>query len=404
MKLFLAENRNIRLFYVLAVANGVSFIMGNWIFFWLRYMTWGQLSLVDGLAFAFGLLMEIPTGAVADLVGKKKTLMAAMLLSTIGALAMSFSGSATAIFGFFLIWQVGMALYSGAVEAFAYDTLIDIGEERHFDQVIATQSMLAIITSVVTVLVGMWLYSLHFRLSHIAWGLAYLVGFIATIFLSEPNVETEKFSWYGYFIQLRDGTKHLFQPALRRFLPLIFTLTGVYFFYFYGFIRPAIAISFDFNHETQSVIFAVISVVAGVIIRVIPWLRTRVSDMRGLLFLATLLGGGFLAAAFPIGHYGFWAMFAIGIAGRLTLPWVSIVVNKHLESKYRATALSVIALVTRIPYAIIAITAGQLVEQGHLPAFNSAVAIIVFAILVISMAYGYFCRLWTGRDRIKGVE
>ncbi len=114
-----------------------------------------------------------------------------------------------------------------------------------------------------------------------------------------------------------------------------------------------------------------------------------------------MFGLGFLAAAFPIEHYGFWAMFAIGIAGRLASPWISIVVNKHLESQYRATSLSAIALVTRIPYAVIAITAGQLVEQGQLPTFNFTVAGIVFTVSGISLAYVIFYQHQVKREIVN---
>ena len=123
VRLPLIENRN----YLLAVANGTSFIVGNWIFFWTRFMTYGELGVVDGVAFAFGLILGVPTGAVADIIGKKKTVVAAMFLAFFGILCLSLSSSMVPIFLFFLLWQMGMALYSGAAEALAYDTLVDAG-------------------------------------------------------------------------------------------------------------------------------------------------------------------------------------------------------------------------------------------------------------------------------------
>lgn len=390
VQLPLVKNRNIAIFYFLAVANGTSFIVGNWIFFWTRFMTYGQLGLVDGVAFAFGLVLGIPTGAVADIIGKKKTVVAAMFLSAFGILCLSLSSSMMAIFLFFLLWQMGMALYAGASEALAYDTLVDAGQEEHFDQVIATSVMISIATGIVGALIGAGMYELHFRLPHFAWGVAYGFGMLAAFYLIEPTATVrERFSWRGYVRRLREGVGHLFQPVLRRFLPMIFTLSGVNFLYSNGFVAPAIAVNFGFGHEAQSAIFSLLGIIAVVILRFVPWMRSRIGDAQGLALLSLLLGVGFLSAAFPIGYYGVVSMLAIGIAGKLTRPWVSVVVNKHLESRYRATALSVVVIVAQVPYVVIAIMAGQLVEQGHLPEFNFAVGVLVVAVAAVSVFYGF---------------
>ena len=78
-------------------------------------------------------------------------------------------------------------------------------------------------------------------------------------------------------------------------------------------------------------------------------------------------------------------MLIIGVAGRLTQPWVSVVVNQYLESEYRATALSVVTITTQIPYTIVAIAAGQIVEQGHLADFNLGIAVVIFSVTGLSV-------------------
>ena len=54
-----APNRNIALFYFLTLVSACAFISGNWIFYWLRVMDYGQLGIVDASAFAFGLLIKV---------------------------------------------------------------------------------------------------------------------------------------------------------------------------------------------------------------------------------------------------------------------------------------------------------------------------------------------------------
>lgn len=161
-RVFFPESQflNIRLFYVLTALNNVWFVAGNWIFFWTRFMTFGQLGLVDATAFTFGLLMEIPSGAVSDLIGKKATILFSMFLATVGIFGFATTTTLTQLWISFFIMQLGTAFYSGAAEALAYDTLVEKKREHRFDQVMATNGSVALVTLVTTTLAGGLMYAL----------------------------------------------------------------------------------------------------------------------------------------------------------------------------------------------------------------------------------------------------
>jgi MFS family permease len=389
MKLNLPQvkNKNIAIYYLLTAFNESWFIAGNWIFFWTRYMTYGQLGVVDAFAFAFGLIMEIPTGGVADILGKKKTIIFAMFLIFLGVIIISPASSLNPLFIGFLIVQLGWALYSGSAEALAFDTLVDNKQEKYFDEVISTSHMVGMVASVVGSLLGGLLFLINFRLPHFAWGFAMLAGFIVAFWLTEPESDTEKFSWKGYFKQLYYGAKHLFIPKLRRFVPVFFALQGGYFLYTYGFIKPAIAISFGFLDKAQAILFALFTLMSAYVVKLIPTIRSKVDDYRGLLVLTVALAAAFALASLPLGYYGLAVMLVVAVAGKLSSPWVSIVVNSKIESKYRATTLSTLAMINRIPYVGVAILAGRLIESGKLPMFNAGVAISILGALSVSFLY-----------------
>src|SRR5690242_16325605 len=114
LRQFYREDRNLLIFYYLSFCRSAVFLAGNWIFFWLRVMTYGQLGFVDATAFAFGLLMEIPTGAISDLVGKRWTLMLAALFNGSGFIIMGASDTLAGLVVGFWITQIGWAFFSGA--------------------------------------------------------------------------------------------------------------------------------------------------------------------------------------------------------------------------------------------------------------------------------------------------
>jgi len=89
------------------------------------------------------------------------------------------------------------------------------------------------------------------------------------------------------------------------------------------------------------------------------------------------LGLGFLGAALPLGTNGFFVLLLIGIVGSLSTPWISVVVNREIESKYRATTISTISLVSKIPYVVAAVLAGTMIDGGTFWLFNLSVGIII---------------------------
>ena len=351
-------------------------------------MTYGRLGVVDALAFAFGLVIEVPTGAISDLIGKKKTILASCILGFIGVMLIASANSALPIFIGFLITQAGWAFYSGSAEAMAYDSLKEKKEDNQYDKVISASSVIGIVAIVVTTLVGAVMYKHNFRLPHYAWGFAYLFGFVASFWLKEPSIDTEKFSFRNYFRQMAEGAKQLVTPYLRPYIPIIFALLGIYYLYSYGLVKPAIAIHFGFFATEQAVIGAILGIISAIVVGLIPKMRDKLSDVAGLVLLTSLLAVGFLFAAMPLGYYGFLVMLAIAMSGNLASPWVSIVVNRELPSKYRATALSTIALFTKIPYVMAAMIAGRMIDGGYLCLFNLVIGCLV-AVSVIWTLFSF---------------
>lgn len=361
--------KNIKLFYILSALNNAWFAEANWFFVWLRFMTASQLGLLDAAVFAYGLLIEIPSGAVADLIGKKKSIVAAMFLSGLGIMFMSFGQEYIHFAIGFIIAQTGWALYSGAAEAFAYDSLVEKNEENSYDRVISASSSINRIVTVITIFVGGFLYAWYFKAPHFAWGLAAFIGAIVACGLTEPKIDTIKFSFKNYLAQLKDGGKSLFNERLKFFIFIIVALLGGDFMFNWGIIKPAAGAMFGFMENTQALLFPAFIMISALTVKFIPQMRKKFTDKQGLFLLTSLMGFGYLISGLPLGHFGIIPLFIIIFAGSLAYPWLSIVVNREIDSKHRATALSTVALLAKLPYVILAIVAGKMIQKEQLPLF-----------------------------------
>lgn len=386
------EHRNIILFYILGATTNSWFLASSWIYFWTRYMTFGQLGWVDGLAFAFALLLDVPTGAIADIFGKKKTIIAALFACFAGSMMIATANTLPIIFIGWMITNLGFALYSGAAEALAYDTLVELKQEDRYEKVISKASSIDLYTEAATVFIGGLLYGLSFRLPHILWSLAYFVGFIVSFRLIEPHIDTIKFSFRNYFKQLGVGVRELLQPSLRRFFVYFFILLGIYYMYSWGFIRPAIADSFGFKAKEQGIILPILTITSAFLMRFIPFFKKKMSELSGLIIMAVIMAFSFFAASFSVGYWGILIMIFIAFSGKLAYPWISIIVNKEIPSQYRATTLSTISLITKIPYVLVAVVAGKAVEQGHLKTFNFYIGLIILIGILIGLTINLISR------------
>jgi MFS family permease len=376
--------KNIKLFYILSALNNVWFIEGNWFFFWLRFMTAGQLGLLDASVFAYGLVAEIPSGAVADLLGKRKTLIGAMMMTGVGTMFMSFAQGFWHLAIGFTIAQTGWALYSGAAEAFAYDSLVDFDEEESYDEVISASSSINRIVTVITILLGGLLYPWNFRSTHFVWSICCFIAIFVAWKLTEPKSDTEKFSFQNYLNQLKEGTLALFNKKLKFFIVIIIALLGGDFMFNWGMVKPAVGEMFGFMAQSQSLLFATFTAISAIFVKFIPQMRKKFSDKQGLFILTGLMGFSYLLAGFPLKLFGMIPMLLIAMLGTLAHPWMSIVVNKEIASKYRATALSTVALLAKIPYVALAILAGKMIDKGQLNIFLLGVGLAILLSVVLT--------------------
>jgi MFS family permease len=372
--------RNVLLFTIIEAANACAFIAGNWMFFWLRVMTFGQLGVVDAVSFAFGLLMEIPTGAIADLAGKRATMLAAMACNAVGFAIMAVSNSLGELILGFWIAQIGGAFYSGASQALLYDSLKADNRETQFDHVLSRINSLITVVLIASVLVGGIMYRVDERLPHIAWSLAFVVGMVASIFIMEPPTTAPAFSVRTYLRQLGEGFQQLAVPVLRPYLLPIFLTSGAAFMFRMGLITPTMALGFGIDVDGQAVLWGLLLLASLVGTWFAPALRRRIGDPRALAIAAALVAVGYLAGALPLGIIaGGGLMLLIRLGDGFVGVISATVLNENIPSQTRATTLSTVSLFVRIPYVVTAPLAGVMAENGTFGIFCGVVGGVLLA-------------------------
>jgi len=169
---------NIWKFYLTAFLGGVAFFYNA--IDTLYYRHWGLSFQQIGWLISAGLLtsvaLEIPSGAFADLHGKKRSILIGAGFNLAGTSCLAFGSSFPVFFAGFVCWGISMAFESGAGSAWLYDLLQAAGRQEHFGRHLGQLSAVFISVDILSGALGPLLFGLNVRLPYlISWGAALLV-------------------------------------------------------------------------------------------------------------------------------------------------------------------------------------------------------------------------------------
>lgn len=156
---------NIRLFIAFRILFNARFYYPVFTILFLDFgLTIEQFALLNTVWAITIVCAEVPSGALADIVGRKHLIVATsfFMVAEMSLLAFIPLGNSTIIFWAFFINRVlsglAEAMASGADEALAYDSLVAEGQVEDWPKVLSLQMRLRSIASIVTLTIGALVY------------------------------------------------------------------------------------------------------------------------------------------------------------------------------------------------------------------------------------------------------
>ena len=157
--------RNVRLFIAFRIFFNSRFYYPVFTILFLDFgLTLDQFALLNAAWAAAIVLLEVPSGALADTIGRKKLLVLSGILMVIEIALLCFVplGNPSLLFGVFIVNRVlsgaAEAAASGADEAIAYDSLIKYGDARDWPRVLEKQIRMQSIADIGAMTLGAVVY------------------------------------------------------------------------------------------------------------------------------------------------------------------------------------------------------------------------------------------------------
>lgn len=383
---------NIRLFIAFRIFFNARFYYPVFTILFLDFgLSIEQFALLNTVWAITIVCAEVPSGALADILGRRYLIVATSLLMVVELSVIAFVplGNTTLIFWAFLFNRVlsglAEAMASGADEAIAYDALVAEGKEEDWPKVLSVQMRLRSIASIITMTFGALIYDPSLVNRLLAWFgsplslsqqttmrfpvyLTLVLAILATVTafkMQEDNRENGedgdfralaalKMTWQaGCWIARTPFALAviLFGMCYDHILRMIVTMTSQY----YRLI--------ELPEASFGVIGSAIGLLGLVTPRIAEYMAENFSATVNMYWVSalTLVGLVSLTGFFP--YWGLLPMGFIYIAMMLVTFFTSHYLNQITESHQRATVLSFKGLAFNLAYGLIGFFFAMLITQ-----------------------------------------
>ena len=307
------------------------------------------------------LILEIPSGVVADLLGKKKTLLLSRAMYIVEIFLIAFYSGFLVFLVAKIISGIGVSLSSGTSSAMLYDTLKKQGREKKHKQISGSMMTITNVSMAFVFIVGGILFSINSKLPAIASLPLISLGFILTFFLEEPYKTKIKLTFSNSFKHLKESLIYFKNSDYVKYIALFSLFTSA-----------AISITLSLSSAYLEAIFiplALIGTIAFVSSMITAFSSKKahkiepiLGERKSLRLVQILVVLGLFLMALMVKFFGvifyLFIPFVAGFFGVIMGDYI----NTHINTSHRATLLSVTNLFSNLGIFILFPIIGYLIK------------------------------------------
>ena len=352
-----------------------------------RGLTLAQIGLIESIVIGSIFLMEVPTGLLADRLGRKWSIFCSTFLLMCAEFLFIFARDFSWYILIALLTGTGFAFASGAVEALVYDSLPDEGREDAMKRAMGRLGFYAQIAFVVApVLGGFIIGAAHpedFIPAIALTVVSLLTGVVVCLTLREPDRHTSERK-PGSVELLRDGISLLRHHKRLRRLAMLVVFTTPFTGAIVTTLGPPYLLQNEVSPFAVSVALSAGSLLAAFTQRYAYKAEQWMGQARAIALLILLPGVLYWLFAAVVGPFAtlFVVILLYGV-NDMKAPLFSAYQNALIESKNRATVLSLISMFTSLLMALGLPIYARLGEQSLELTFVVMGAVIVAAALLL---------------------
>ncbi len=337
---------NISKNYLFLGLTTLDFTRGLWmIYLFTRGFSLIELGILEGVFHLTTFIMEIPTGIVADLWGRKLSRLLGRIIFLVSLGIMFWSYSFTLQLIGFIITAIGYNLESGAGEALLYDSMKELGIEEKYKKTAGYNNFIDQTGGILSFIIGGYIaVNMGYTWVFIPSMLICLISILLTGSMYEPTItkhEQARLKKMGWIKAMAVQTKESLKVVKERpkiaflilFSELIFMFLTSLFFYLQTYWKGN-----GWNEFQIGVVLAAAAAMSAISGLKGYRIEKKIGEKGILLFAPLLLMISMWGIALTSVDYLFFII--TGLIDGLLYVAVQDYLNRMIPSKRRATVLS----------------------------------------------------------------
>ncbi len=350
-----------------------------------RGLTLGQIGSLGSILIISSLLAEVPTGILADKIGRKWSVVIALFIQTIGEYLYLFTNN---YWGFALISAlagIGFAFASGAGEALLYDSLPKGDSHTLMKKATRLNASAYLICSLIAPLIGGVIVSTltlsKFKVAILFTAISVTMAFLLSLFFKEPKRDYKHVELSPKEI-FSHGLLYLLSNKQLQWIVTILILTDSFTGVLLSLYQPYFVI-FSVTPLWIGWSLSLASLLAFLVMSQLPKLEKWLGEEKAFYLMCIFPAFGYLALATFNNQFAVIMIFIITYASTFTRgPSISALINKQLDKKSRATTLSMIAMLDKLYIGVMSVVFGIMAQHSFRVTFL-VMGILIFGFSVI---------------------
>jgi len=375
--------KNIAIFYIAEFAKAtLLFQTVVWFSYESKFLTGEQIAFFGAMIVIVEVLSQIPTGAFADIFGKKSAIIIGNLFSLIGFSLFALFPSVSIMIIFTICYGISNAFTSGTYSAMLYEVLQNAGKGDLYPRIKANGSLMFQFSGAVFLMLGGYLYVIASFLPYLCVMFGFLVGAINAFYLHEVHLDKSKFNYKAFIKQNVDGFREIFKSSYVSRLTIAYVLIGGIAFGSQRFLVVPYMSELGLGEVekgwTAMIVKLSVSLFGFWLIRNKKFFMNKYFILIIPLVMVIVL--------MPIKYFtlpiSMVFLLGIGFASANADLFMSPLINSNLESRVRTTALSAQYMLIAIVYAILQICSASFIANNRVGDFYQLLGIFTVVIII----------------------
>lgn len=338
--------KNIKREYIYTLFQNIDLTRGIWMIYLAgKGMNLTQLGLLETIFHITSFFMEVPTGAVADIFGRKVSRISGRVFSLVSVIILLAADSFLWFAISFVFTALSYNLESGAGDALIYDSMKEIGEEDSFMKVSGKKEVFFQIAGITSFLVGGYMATK-------SYGIAFIITIVTGVFalahafsFKEPTIGRKHRTEVpeNVFVrQLKDSIEVIRRNpkigSMIIFTEILLTFCTCIFYYLQNYLKGD-----GYNEAVIGAIYAATYVASALVAPQVHRIERKIKEQGILLIIPFITAASLWGIAFSPLHFIFFIVLML--TEEVVYVAMSDYINKMIPSENRATILSFASMV-----------------------------------------------------------